>query len=132
MRANRGGARRHDYRTAAARLLIYGLIRETSDDFSWRYSLTATLFLLSPFDLLASLGMDMYLPVLPSMTDALGSSAAAVQLTLTAYLVLLGAGQLLFGPLSDRVGRRPVLLAGGIEPSAPRGGNRGFRWWDRP
>ena len=85
-----------------------------SNDFSWRYSLTATLFLLSPFDLLASLGMDMYLPVLPSMTDALGASAAAVQLTLTAYLVLLGAGQLLFGPLSDRVGRRPVLLAGGI------------------
>ena len=33
-----------------------------SKDFSWRYSLPATLLLLSPFDLLASLGMDMYLP----------------------------------------------------------------------
>ncbi len=85
-----------------------------SKDFSWRYSLPATLLLLSPFDLLASLGMDMYLPVVPFMADALGSGAGTIQLTLTAYLVLLGAGQLLFGPLSDRLGRRPVLLGGGI------------------
>ncbi len=85
-----------------------------SKDFSWRYSLAATLFLLSPFDLLASLAMDMYLPVVPLMTDALGSGLGIVQLTLTAYLVLLGSGQLLFGPLSDWLGRRPVLLAGGV------------------
>jgi len=85
-----------------------------SNDFSWRHSLAATLFLLSPFDLLASLGMDMYLPVVPSMADALGADAATIQWTLTAYLVLLGAGQLIFGPLSDRLGRRPVLLAGGL------------------
>ena len=58
--------------------------------------------------------MDMYLPVVPFMADALGSGAGTIQLTLTAYLVLLGAGQLLFGPLSDRLGRRPVLLGGGI------------------
>ncbi len=83
-------------------------------DFSWRYSLTATLLLLSPFDLLASLGMDMYLPVVPFMADALGAGEGAIQLTLTAYLLLLGAGQLLFGPLSDLLGRRPVLCAGGI------------------
>lgn len=85
-----------------------------SNDFSWRHSLAVTLLLLSPFDLLASLGMDMYLPVVPFMADALGADPATIQLTLTAYLVLLGAGQLLFGPLSDRVGRRPVLLAGGV------------------
>ncbi|MEN1361613.1 MFS transporter, partial [Pseudomonas aeruginosa] len=42
------------------------------------------------------------------------SSPGTIQLSLTAYLVLLGAGQLLFGPLSDRLGRRPVLLGGGI------------------
>ena len=58
--------------------------------------------------------MDMYLPVVPFMADALWSGAGTIQLTLTAYLVLLGAGQLLFGPLSDRLGRRPVLLGGGI------------------
>ncbi len=38
----------------------------------------------------------------------------AHQLTLTTYLVMIGAGQLLFGPLSDRLGRRPVLLGGGL------------------
>ncbi|MBO1013439.1 CmlA/FloR family chloramphenicol efflux MFS transporter [Achromobacter sp. SD115] len=85
-----------------------------SNDSSWRLSLAATLFLLSPFDLLASLGMDMYLPVVPLMADALGTGAATVQWTLTAYLVLLGAGQLVFGPLSDRLGRRPVLLGGAL------------------
>ncbi|MBN0847307.1 CmlA/FloR family chloramphenicol efflux MFS transporter, partial [Pseudomonas aeruginosa] len=74
-----------------------------SKDFSWRYSLPATLLLLSPFDLLASLGMDMYLPVIPFMADALGAGAGTIQLSLTAYLVMLGAGQLLFGPLSDRL-----------------------------
>jgi DHA1 family florfenicol/chloramphenicol resistance protein-like MFS transporter len=85
-----------------------------SNDLSWRHSLAVTLLLLSPFDLLASLGMDMYLPVVPSMAGALGADAATIQLTLTAYLVLIGAGQLVFGPLSDRTGRRPVLLAGAL------------------
>lgn len=83
-----------------------------SQNYSWRYSLTATVLLLSPFNLLVSLGMDMYLPVVPFMPDALGTTAGIIQLTLTTYLVMIGAGQLLFGPLSDRLGRRPVLLAG--------------------
>lgn len=78
----------------------------------WPYSLTATLLLLSPFDLLASLGMDMYLPVVPYMPDAIGTTPNVIQLTLSIYLVMLGAGQLLFGPLSDRFGRRPILLWG--------------------
>ncbi|PKH26638.1 chloramphenicol efflux MFS transporter [Enterobacterales bacterium CwR94] len=80
----------------------------------WPHSLTVTLLLLSPFDLLASLAMDMYLPVVPHMQTALGASESTLQLTLTLYLVLLGAGQLLFGPLSDHLGRRPVLLSGGV------------------
>lgn len=79
---------------------------------SWRHPLAATLLLLSPFDLLASLGMDMYLPAVPSMAGALATGPGTIQLTLTVYLVLVGAGQLLFGPLSDRLGRRPVLLGG--------------------
>ena len=85
-----------------------------SKNFSWRYSLAATVLLLSPFDLLASLGMDMYLPAVPFMPNALGTTASTIQLTLTTYLVMIGAGQLLFGPLSDRLGRRPVLLGGGL------------------
>ena len=85
----------------------------SSKNFSWRYSLAATVLLLSPFDLLASLGMDMYLPAVPFMPNALGTTASTIQLTLTTYLVMIGAGQLLFGPLSDRLGRRPVLQACG-------------------
>ncbi|WP_225767935.1 CmlA/FloR family chloramphenicol efflux MFS transporter [Inquilinus sp. Marseille-Q2685] len=80
----------------------------------WPYSLAATLLLMSPFDLLASLGMDVYLPVVPLMPAALAATPALVQLTLSLYLLLLGCGQLLFGPLSDRVGRRPVLLGGAL------------------
>ena len=37
-----------------------------------------------------------------------------VQLTLSAYLLMLGLGQLVFGPLSDRIGRRPVVLGGSV------------------
>lgn len=85
-----------------------------SKDLTWRYSLAVTLLLLSPFDLIASLGMDMYLPVIPSMAQALNASASTIQLTLAVYLVVLGAGQLIVGPLSDHFGRRPVLLLGGM------------------
>jgi MFS transporter, DHA1 family, chloramphenicol/florfenicol resistance protein len=70
------------------------------------------LSLFSPFDLLASLGMDIYLPALPDMPQALSTTPVVVQLTLSLYMVMLGVGQVVFGPLSDRCGRRPVLLAG--------------------
>ena len=78
----------------------------------WRFSLAAALFLMAPFDLLASLGMDIYLPVVPQMSEALQTSPDMIQLTLSLYMAVLGAGQLLFGPLSDKFGRRPVLLGG--------------------
>lgn len=78
----------------------------------WAYSLPAALLLMAPFDMLSSLAMDIYLPVVPAMPELLGTSAPVIQLTLTLYMVLLGAGQVIFGPVSDRIGRRPVLLAG--------------------
>lgn len=61
---------------------------------------------------LPPLSMDMYLPALPQVTDALHSPAATVQLTLTACLAGLALGQLVVGPLSDRWGRRRPLLVG--------------------
>jgi DHA1 family bicyclomycin/chloramphenicol resistance-like MFS transporter len=56
--------------------------------------------------------IDMYLPAFPSISRDLHASASQVQLTLTACLIGISLGQLLFGPISDRLGRRPPLLAG--------------------
>jgi len=80
----------------------------------WVHSLPTALLLMAPFDILASLAMDIYLPVVPAMPGILGTSPAVVQLTLSLYMVMLGLGQIIFGPISDRVGRRPVLISGAI------------------
>ncbi|QKC90180.1 CmlA/FloR family chloramphenicol efflux MFS transporter [Mesorhizobium sp. NZP2234] len=80
----------------------------------WAYSLPSALLLMAPFDILASLAMDIYLPVVPLMPEALGTSPSVIQLTLSLYMITLGLGQIVFGPVSDRIGRRPVLLGGGL------------------
>ncbi|NVB82737.1 MAG: CmlA/FloR family chloramphenicol efflux MFS transporter [Kofleriaceae bacterium] len=80
----------------------------------WGYALPSALLLMAPFDVLASLAMDIYLPVVPAMPDALHTTPSIIQLTLSLYMVVLGVGQIVFGPISDRIGRRPVLLAGAI------------------
>ncbi|MGO3569494.1 MAG: multidrug effflux MFS transporter [Serratia grimesii] len=65
--------------------------------------------------LLASLGplcIDLYLPALPEMAGELNTSTSTAQLSLTAGLLGLGVGQLIFGPYSDKLGRmRPLLLS---------------------
>jgi DHA1 family bicyclomycin/chloramphenicol resistance-like MFS transporter len=58
------------------------------------------------------LSIDLYLPAFPSIARALATSVASVQLTLAAYLAGLAVGQLAYGPLADRFGRRPPLLGG--------------------
>ncbi len=64
--------------------------------------------------LLAGIGpmcTDLYLPALPEMSEQLAATTTITQLTLTASLIGLGVGQLLFGPLSDKIGRkRPLNL----------------------
>lgn len=55
---------------------------------------------------------DLYLPALPLLRADLGASMAQTQLTLSALLLAFGCSQLVWGPLSDRFGRRPILLAG--------------------
>ncbi|PEG38607.1 Bcr/CflA family drug resistance efflux transporter [Mycolicibacterium agri] len=60
----------------------------------------------------APLSIDMYLPAFPQMAEEFGTSASAIQLTLTAFMVGLALGQLFIGPLSDRLGRRRLMLIG--------------------
>jgi len=55
---------------------------------------------------------DLYLPSLPAMTGAFGTEVAQVQLTLSVFIAGFAVSQILFGPVSDRFGRRPVLLVG--------------------
>jgi DHA1 family bicyclomycin/chloramphenicol resistance-like MFS transporter len=75
---------------------------------SGTFALTALLAALSA---IGPLTTDMYLPSLPDIARQLGSSTAHVQLTISAYLIGFAVGQILYGPVSDRHGRKPVLLA---------------------
>lgn len=61
---------------------------------------------------LTALGMDMFLPSVPAIAHAFGAEAGSAQLAVTTYLLGLSAGQFAWGPLADRFGRKPVLLAG--------------------
>lgn len=58
------------------------------------------------------LAINIFVPALPDMMRGLAASFAAIQLVLSAYLFATAAAQLFLGPLSDRFGRRPVLLVG--------------------
>ena len=65
--------------------------------------------------LLSAIGpfaIDMYLPALPAIGQSLGADVGAVQFSLTAFFLSLGVGQLLYGPVSDMVGRKPPLYFG--------------------
>lgn len=55
---------------------------------------------------------DLYLPALPALTEGFGAPVSQAQLTLTTLLLAFGVSQLVWGPVSDRFGRRPVLLLG--------------------
>jgi MFS transporter, DHA1 family, multidrug resistance protein len=71
----------------------------------------ALTLLLAALTTLGPLSIDMYLPSLPEISRALDAPTARVQLTISSYLIGFAAGQIVYGPLSDRYGRRPVLFA---------------------
>jgi DHA1 family bicyclomycin/chloramphenicol resistance-like MFS transporter len=72
----------------------------------------AMMVLLGALSAAAPFTMDVYLASMPSMTRALASTSAEVQLTLSVYMYGWGVAQLFAGPWSDRFGRRPALLGG--------------------
>lgn len=72
----------------------------------------ATVALLAALAALGQFANSVYLPSFPAIEAALSTGIAQVQMTLIAFLVPFGVGQLFAGPLSDRYGRRPVLFAG--------------------
>jgi DHA1 family bicyclomycin/chloramphenicol resistance-like MFS transporter len=73
------------------------------------FAMTAVLALLTA---LGPLSTDMYLPSLPAIAHGLGASTAGTQMTLSAFLLGFAVGQFVYGPVSDRIGRKPVLLFG--------------------
>jgi DHA1 family bicyclomycin/chloramphenicol resistance-like MFS transporter len=75
------------------------------------FALTA---LLAALTAIGPLTTDMYLPSLPDIARIFQVSAAQVQLTISSYLVGFAVGQLIYGPLSDRYGRKPVLLGANV------------------
>jgi len=70
------------------------------------------LVMLGTLTTLPPLSIDISLPGLPQIAHALGAPPALLQWTLSAFVFAFGIGQLVLGPLSDRYGRRPVLIGG--------------------
>jgi DHA1 family bicyclomycin/chloramphenicol resistance-like MFS transporter len=82
------------------------------DDMRIKPGTLAMTFLLAAMTSLGPLSTDIYVASLPHIGLALGASVVAVQLTLTCYLLGFASAQIVYGPLSDKFGRRPLLLAG--------------------
>lgn len=74
-----------------------------------RPALVLIVAMLSAFGLIAS---DVYLPAMPTMADGFGIADWQMPQSVSVYLLVLACAQLGYGPLSDRFGRKPVLLAG--------------------
>lgn len=70
-----------------------------------------TLLLLS-LVLLAPLGIDLYLPTLPDIADGLNTPVTTIQTTIPLFLLVMGLGQIVAGPLVDNFGRKPIALIG--------------------
>lgn len=71
--------------------------------------LSTLIWILTPFVFSFAFGLDIYIPILPQMTDIFETTPALVQLTMSLFLFTTGAGQLFIGPLSDQFGRKPIF-----------------------
>lgn len=80
----------------------------------WKYSPLKTILILGPMVFAFALAMDVYMPVLPEMQNALDTSQSMVQVTLSLFLIVTGVGQLFLGPISDQLGRFKVMILGSL------------------
>ncbi|EMO5717238.1 Bcr/CflA family multidrug efflux MFS transporter [Enterobacter bugandensis] len=69
-------------------------------------------FILGLLAMLMPLSIDMYLPALPVISAQFGVPAGSAQMTLSTYILGFALGQLLYGPMADSLGRKPVILGG--------------------
>ena len=60
----------------------------------------------------ALMGTDLYIPAMPDMAKSLHVMPSDIQMTITVYLLGIGFGALFYGPLSDKIGRKPAMLSG--------------------
>lgn len=77
-----------------------------------RTSFFHTALVLGLLSAIGPFAIDMYLPALPSIGQSLGASMNEVQASLMAFFVSMGIGQIIYGPLSDMMGRKPPLYFG--------------------
>lgn len=76
------------------------------------HSSLSIVFILGLLAMLMPLSIDMYLPALPVIAEQFGVPAGSVQMTLSSYILGFALGQLLYGPMADSLGRKPVVLGG--------------------
>ncbi len=76
------------------------------------FSMQKFLFLLLSMVLLGPLGIDLYLPAIPAIALGLNSSEGVIQSSISLFILVMGLGQLVAGPLVDKFGRRPIAIIG--------------------
>ena len=82
------------------------------DDAARPHPTRGTILLLGALVAFGALTIDLYLPALPAIGVGFGATPAAAQSTLVAFFIGMAIGQLVYGPVSDRIGRRPPMLFG--------------------
>jgi len=77
-----------------------------------QHSSLRIVFILGLLAMLMPLSIDMYLPALPVIAQQFGVPAGSAQMTLSTYILGFALGQLLYGPMADSIGRKPMILGG--------------------